>query len=75
MQRAGAPGAAVSEPVGVPDDDGGADVVGAADVASGLAELPAGGVVCACDWPGLQALSINAADAAAVEMTNPWKIR
>ncbi|VII99015.1 hypothetical protein [Arthrobacter sp. DR-2P] len=79
LQRAGAPGAGVSLP-GVPADDGGAGVVGAADVASGLAELVAGpvppdGVVCACDWPGLQALSINAAAAAAVDMTNPWKIR
>jgi hypothetical protein len=67
--------------VDVPVADGVADGVGSADVAPGLAGLLAGpvpvfGMVgCASGWLGPQALSISAAAAAAVDMTNPWKIR
>lgn len=68
----------------MPGDDGGADIVGVAEDAPGLAELPAGlvavpepagAVVWASGWLGPHALSISAAAAAAVDMTNPWKIR
>jgi hypothetical protein len=63
----------------VPVGDGGADAVGAADDASGLAGLLAepvpAAVGCDCGCAGPQALSISAAAAAAVDMTNPWKIR
>jgi hypothetical protein len=81
LQRAGSPGAGDAEDVDVPVADGVAGGVGSADVAPGLAGLLAGpvpvfGVVgCASGWLGPQALSISAAAAAAVDMTNPWKIR
>ncbi|WP_308192129.1 hypothetical protein [Arthrobacter sp. AK04] len=81
LQRAGSPGAGAAEDVDVPVADGVADGAGAADVVPGLAGLlaepvPVFAVVgCASGWLGPQALSISAAAAAAVDMTNPWKIR
>ncbi|OAE03449.1 hypothetical protein A6A22_04150 [Arthrobacter sp. OY3WO11] len=83
LQSAGSPGAGAAGDVDVPVDDGGADAVGAADDASGLAGLLAepvpvpvlAAVGCDCGCAGPQALSISAAAAAAVDMTNPWKIR
>jgi hypothetical protein len=53
-----------------------AGAAGEADVASGLAELVPGTVVaCVCGWLGPQPLSIRAAAAAAVVITNPCDIR
>lgn len=72
LQRAGPAGAEVAGAA----DDGGADVVGGAGVALGLAEpVPdAVVVVSACGWLGPQAASVSAAAAAAVDMAIPWKI-
>lgn len=81
LQRAGSPGTGAAEDGDVPVDDGVADGVGAADgvpVPAGLLAEPVpvfAAVGCASGWPGPQALSISAAAAAAVDMTNPWKIR
>jgi hypothetical protein len=81
LQRPGSPGAGAAEDVDAPADGGVADGVGAADEVPGLAGLLAepvpvfAAVGCASGWPGPQALSISAAAAAAVDMTNPWKIR
>ncbi|MCU1518174.1 MAG: hypothetical protein JWQ75_2895 [Pseudarthrobacter sp.] len=62
--------------VGVADDGGGEDVLGAAEVVAGLAEeLPAAVVCCVCGWLGPQPVSSSNAAAAAVEMTNPWEER
>ncbi|MGF9649853.1 hypothetical protein AAIH32_17960 [Pseudarthrobacter oxydans] len=61
-------------PVAVPDDV--PDAEGAADVASGLAELVPGAVVaCVCGPLGPHPLSISAAAAAAVVIANPCEIR
>jgi len=72
LQRAGPAGAEVAGAA----DDGGADVVGGADVALGLAEPVPGAVVVvsACDWLEPQAASVRTAAAAAVDMAIPWKI-
>jgi hypothetical protein len=68
-------GPAGEEVAGVADD-GGADVVGGADVTLGLGEPVPGAVVvfCACGWPPPQAASVRTAAAAAVDMVIPWKI-
>jgi hypothetical protein len=58
------------------DDDGGCDVLGAAEEAEGLGELVPGAVVpCGCGWPAPQAESNSAAAAAAVVIKNPCEMR
>ena len=74
LHRAGPAGAAV-DGAGVDDAEGGAVVaVGETDCLSGPDGLLPGSVDCDCGWLGPQAVSIRAAAAAAVDMTNPWKI-
>jgi hypothetical protein len=58
------------------DDDGAWDVLDTAGELEGLAEVVPGCVVpCVCGWLGPQAVSIRAAAAAAVVITNPLEIR
>jgi hypothetical protein len=58
-----------------PDDDGDWDTPGEADVVDGLAELAPAVVPWLCGWPGPHAVSISAAAAAAVVITNACEIR
>jgi hypothetical protein len=59
------------------DDDGDVwDALGDAEVVVGLAEVVPGSVVpWVCGWLGPQAVSISAAAATAVVITNPCEIR
>ncbi|WP_306736459.1 hypothetical protein [Arthrobacter sp. ZGTC412] len=82
MARAGAGADGVSDDVpdadDVPGADGVPDAAGGADGASGLAELAPGAVAvvpCDCAALGPHPLSISAAAAAAVVITNPCEIR
>jgi hypothetical protein len=59
---------------GVEDDDD-EDPLGDGDVVDGLAEVPDWVVCWPCGWPGPHAVSISAAAATAVVITNPCEIR